>query len=220
MLLGKHNSRVRRHGHTEVRPVLATKASTETRIFNGALRAVARQGPKKLAMSAIASEAGVSVGTLYRYFSSKDELLDRLGHHFEAQLRDAMDQEIEADPEPAKRLGIVVDVMLRFFLENPSAMQLAQLEPGFMLGYVTNSKLPVSALLRRSLEPALADSTAIVTGLVTLDEVVDLVFRVAFSHYFMPSADYRELRDVVVLLSASAGLEPSKARVRTKRSAS
>ncbi|MGB8405602.1 MAG: helix-turn-helix domain-containing protein [Mycobacterium sp.] len=198
---------------------MANKESTEARIFEGALRAVARQGPKKLSMSEIASTAGVSVGTLYRYFSSKDELLDRLGHHFESKLQTVLEQEVQDDPDPANRLRIVVDVMLRFFLDNPITMQLAQLEPGFMLGYVTNSKVPVSALLRRTLEPVLADSSAIVSGVVTLDEVVDLIFRVAFSHFFMPSDDYQELRDVVVFLGASAGLEPSRARTRTKRSA-
>ncbi|MCV7177084.1 TetR/AcrR family transcriptional regulator [Mycolicibacterium sphagni] len=183
------------------------------------MRAVARQGPKKLAMSEIASEAGVSVGTLYRYFSSKDELLDRLGHHFEAKLQGVLEAEIAADPDPTKRLQIVIDVMLRFFLDNPVTMQLAQLEPGFMLGYVTNSKRTVSILLRGVLEPALAGSPAITGGVVTLDEVVDLIFRVAFSHYFMPGdSDYRKLRDVVVLLSISAGLEPGKTRGRAKRS--
>jgi AcrR family transcriptional regulator len=198
---------------------LATRAITEARIFDGALRAIARQGPKKLAMSDIAHEAGVSVGTLYRYFKNKDELLQSLGDHFVTKLQAVLQDAIEGNPEPADRLQIVIDVMLRFWLENPATVQIGQLEPGFVLGYIKRVTPRLSTVLRDALEPVLGDSAAVLGGSATLDEIADLIVRMAFSHYFMPSRDYREFRDVLVVLGASAGLEPRKSRVRSDRKA-
>jgi AcrR family transcriptional regulator len=198
---------------------LATRASTESRIFDGALRAIARQGPKKLAMSDIAHEAEVSVGTLYRYFKNKDELLQSLGDHFVTKLQTGLEMAIEDNPESADRLQIVIDVMLRFWLENPATVQIGQLEPGFVVGYIKQVAPRLSAVLRDALEPVLSESAAVLGGLATLDEIADLIVRMAFSHYFMPSRDYREFRDVLVVLGASAGLEPRKSRVRSERKA-
>lgn len=163
-------------------------------------------------MSDIASEAGVSVGTLYRYFTNKDQLLASLGDHFVTNLQTVLQQSIDDNPEPADRLEIVVDVMLRFWLENPATLQIGQLEPGFVLAYIKRVSPQLSTVLRQALEPVLDDSAAVLGGLVTLDEVVDLIVRIAFSHYFMPSHDYREFRDVLVVLGASAGLEPRRSR--------
>jgi AcrR family transcriptional regulator len=198
---------------------LATRATTEARIFDGALHAIARQGPKKLAMSDIAHEAGVSVGTLYRYFKNKDELLQSLGDHFVTKLQAVLQDEIEGNPEPADRLQIVIDVMLRFWLENPATVQIGQLEPGFVLDYIKRVTPRLSTVLRDALEPVLGDSAAVLAGSATLDEITDLIVRMAFSHYFMPSRDYREFRDLLVVLGASAGLEPRKSRVRSDRKA-
>jgi AcrR family transcriptional regulator len=198
---------------------LATRATTEARIFDGALRAIARQGPKKLAMGDIAHEAWVSVGTLYRYFKNKDELLASLGDHFVTKLQSVLLDAIEGNPEPADRLQIVIDVMLRFWLENPATVQIGQLEPGFVLSYIKRVTPRLSTVLRDALEPVLGDSAAVLGGSATMDEIADLIVRMAFSHYFMPSRDYREFRDVLVVLGASAGLEPRKSRVRSDRKA-
>jgi AcrR family transcriptional regulator len=198
---------------------LATRATTEAKIFNGALRALARQGPKKLAMSDIAAEAGVSGGTLYRYFKNKEDLLEALGDHFVMRLRGILQDEITEQPDPADRLRVVLDVMLRYWQENPATVQLGQLEPGFVIDYIKQVTPQLSAVLRDELEPALADSPAIRLGLATHEEIVDLVVRIAFSHYFMPAKDYSELRDLLVALGGAAGLEPKKARSRAGRKA-
>jgi AcrR family transcriptional regulator len=170
-------------------------------------------------MSDIAHEAEVSVGTLYRYFKNKDELLQSLGDHFVTKLQTSLEMAIEDNPESADRLQIVIDVMLRFWLENPATVQIGQLEPGFVVGYIKQVAPRLSAVLRDALEPVLSESAAVLGGLATLDEIADLIVRMAFSHYFMPSRDYREFRDVLVVLGASAGLEPRKSRVRSERKA-
>jgi AcrR family transcriptional regulator len=198
---------------------LATKASTEVKIFNGALRALARQGPKKLAMSDIAAEAGVSGGTLYRYFKNKEDLLEALGDHFVMRLRGILQEAITEQPDPADRLRVVVDIMLRYWQDNPATVRLGQLEPGFVIAYIKQVSPQLSAVIHDAVEPVLADSPAVRLGLATPDEIVDLIVRIAFSHFFLPAKDYRELRDLLVALGSSAGLEPKKGRTKAARKA-
>jgi AcrR family transcriptional regulator len=170
-------------------------------------------------MTDIATQAGVSGGTLYRYFNNKEEILGALGDHYVTKLEGVLQQAIAEHPEPTDRLGIVIDVMLRFWQDNPATVQLGQAEAGFVVGYIKSVVPQLSVVLGNALEPLVCDSAAVRKGSVTLDEVVDLVVRMAFSHYFMPAADYRDLRDLLVTLGRSAGLVPKKSRVRASRRA-
>lgn len=212
-LLNQREARSRKAG------LLATRATTEGRIFNGALRAIARQGPKKLTMSDIAAESGVSAGTLYRYFKNKEEILAALGDHFVMKLQEVLQQAIAEDPEPGNRLRVVVDVMLRYWQDNPATLHIGQLEAGFTVNYIKSVWPQLSAVLHNALEPVLADSAAIRNGSVTVDEVVELIVRMAFSHYFIPARDYLDLRDLLDTLGRSAGLEPKKSGARPHRKA-
>lgn len=198
---------------------MAARATTEARIFNGTLTALARQGPKKLTMSDIANEAGVSPGTLYRYFKNKEEILSALGDHYIMRLRGIIQQAIADEPEPADRLRVVFDVMLRFWQDNPATVQLGQMEPGFVLTYIKTVLPRLSGVIHDALEPVLAHTPAVQLGVVTVDNVVEIIVRIAFSNFFMPADDNRELRDLCVALGVAAGLEPKKARGGTRRKA-
>jgi AcrR family transcriptional regulator len=198
---------------------LAPRATTEARIFNGTLNAVARQGPKKLTMSDIATEAGVSPGTLYRYFKNKEDILSALGDHYMMRLRGSIQQAITDEPEPADRLRVVVEVMLRFWQDNPATVQLGQMEPGFVLTFIKSVVPRLSGVIHDALEPVLAHSPAVQLGVATVDEVVEIIVRIAFSNYFLPADDYRDLRDLCVAVGVAAGLEPKKSRGGARRKA-
>jgi AcrR family transcriptional regulator len=68
-----------------MRPVRAgdcddrTQSETEARILDAALTAVGRRGVRRLTVGSVCAQAGVSRATLYRYFTSKDELLEAVG---------------------------------------------------------------------------------------------------------------------------------------------
>ena len=53
--------------------------TTRERILDATLGVLARSGPRKLTLSAVATAAGVSRPTLYRCFPSKKKLLDAFG---------------------------------------------------------------------------------------------------------------------------------------------
>jgi AcrR family transcriptional regulator len=197
--------------------LVAIRETTEAKIFAGALHALARQGPKKMTMIDIATHSGVSEGTLHRYFKNKEAILAALGDHLVTKFEGVLQQAITEQPEPADRLRVVIDISLRFWQENPATLQLGQLEAVFAVDFIKGVVPQLSRVLRKALEPILSDSAAARNGLATVDEIVDLITRTAFSHYFMPADDYCDLRDLLVMLGQSAGLQPKKSRARASR---
>jgi len=53
----------------------ARKEQRSRQLLDAAARVMEREGSQAVSMQAVASEAGVSVGLIYRYFGSKDDLL-------------------------------------------------------------------------------------------------------------------------------------------------
>ena len=62
------------------------------RILEAARRLVVRTGARKLSLSDVATLAGVSRPTIYRYFVSKEDLIDALGTHERRRFDAAMEQ--------------------------------------------------------------------------------------------------------------------------------
>ncbi|HEY8481885.1 MAG TPA: helix-turn-helix domain-containing protein [Spirillospora sp.] len=84
-------------------------------VINAAREVFAEQGPQA-SMAAIASRAGLGVGTIYRRFASKDALLDAIARLFVQE----MDQAIAAaldDPDPAAGFERFLDFIGRFHTE-------------------------------------------------------------------------------------------------------
>jgi AcrR family transcriptional regulator len=90
-------------------PATAHAAETRERIMAGAQQAFATSGYRGTTVPAIARQAGVSVGLIYRYFSSKEELfLSVCQQSSEAQLNElaALLAQIQ---DPRARLRAAVD---------------------------------------------------------------------------------------------------------------
>ena len=104
------------------------------RILSGALDAIAARGAKRLSMSDIIDASGVSRGTLYRYFSNKDEVLAAVAEYvcagFENGIRDAG----ESVADPIERLKAVMQFYARYTDEN-SPGRIFEVEPAFHLAF-------------------------------------------------------------------------------------
>ncbi len=84
-------------------------AAVRGRILDGASRAFAASGFHGTVMPAIATEAGVSVGLIYRYFPSKEELfLAVCARETDAKL-DELAGILGRIRDPATRLGAAID---------------------------------------------------------------------------------------------------------------
>lgn len=84
-------------------------AMMRVRILEGASRAFAASGFRGSTVPTIAAEAGVSVGLIYRYFPSKEELfLAVCGRETDAKL-DELAGTLGGIPDPESRLAAAVD---------------------------------------------------------------------------------------------------------------
>ena len=109
-------------------------ARTRERILDGALRAIARHGLTKLGMSDVSDSAGVSRGTLYRYFPSREELLHEPGGVRERErFQQRVGEALRGAPPGATRLrgGAAARRPLR--REHPAIRRLIETEPAFVL---------------------------------------------------------------------------------------
>ena len=68
-------------------------------IFSAALKLITREGLAGLTMSKLAKEAGLATGTLYIYFESKEELLNKLYHKLQLEFADRYMQGYSPDED-------------------------------------------------------------------------------------------------------------------------
>lgn len=88
---------------TDPRPLRADARRNRDRLLDAAARAFAREGPGTT-LEAIAKDAGVGIGTLYRHFPTREELVEATYRHELARLCDAADELLaELPPDEAIR---------------------------------------------------------------------------------------------------------------------
>ena len=121
-------------------------ASTSERILAATAEVLSRNGMSKLSLSEVAVQAGVSRPTLYRWFASKEELLDAFGgwerHAFDSGISKAT-----AGLRGNERL----DAALRFIVDyqqSYSGVRMIDIEPGHVIGQMAN----VIPVMRERLE--------------------------------------------------------------------
>ncbi|OBK52545.1 TetR/AcrR family transcriptional regulator [Mycobacterium sp. 1081908.1] len=169
------------------------------RILDAAQRLVFRTGARRMSLSDVATLAGVSRPTIYRYFASKEELTDALGSRERRRFADAMDDAMSGVVGVA-RLEAAVDVVATFVEAQPPG-RLLDLEPTFAHDQMARA-LPmladglVAVLRRCAREGALSPA-------VGPRDLAGAIARTALSHYIFPDADRAAVRREI---RAAAGL--------------
>jgi AcrR family transcriptional regulator len=82
----------------------STGAATREKLMRAAVAIVARDGMEAATTAAIAAEAGVAEGTLYRHFDSKDDLLIAAFRRMKAEVFVDAAAAIDASLPPPERL--------------------------------------------------------------------------------------------------------------------
>jgi AcrR family transcriptional regulator len=169
------------------------------RILDAAERLVFRTGARKLSLSDVATLAGVSRPTIYRYFVSKEDLIDAMGKRERRRFSAAMDEAMSGVVGVA-RLEAAADVVASFLEAQPPG-RLLDLEPGFAHDQMS-AALPmitdglVEVLQRCAREGALAEA-------VDPRDLAGAIARTALSHYIFPETDRAAARQQI---RAAAGL--------------
>jgi AcrR family transcriptional regulator len=174
--------------------------ATRERLMEATRTALARYGPRKIALTDIARLAGVSRPTLYKYFPSKDALLTALADHEHRRFDEGMTaavRELEGDARIDAALRFIVD-----FQSDDPTQHLIAVEPGFILEHVGAAVDVMRRRMRRLLDDVRGKQPE-------NDDVADIVVRTALSHYLMPSPDRKRLLRELRVVAGVSTLSPA-----------
>lgn len=173
-------------------PAAEAEPPTRQRILLATAVVLSRRGTTKLSLSAVAAEAGVSRPTLYRWFASKEELLDTFGM-WERQMYDRRMADAVADLAGEEKL----DAALRFIVDyqqSHAGVRMIDLEPGHVIGQMSR----VVPVMRARLQRLLGGPKGSVAAAAAI--------RVAVAHYVIPADD---AQDFLAQLRHAVGITPA-----------
>jgi AcrR family transcriptional regulator len=103
-------------------PGTGTVAETRDRILDAVVALITEEHPATVSVPAVARRAGVSVATVYRYFPTKEQLLDgatEIGHRRTSTVLDESRRRIGLAPEsgPDERDALIERVVGQLFAE-------------------------------------------------------------------------------------------------------
>ena len=134
-------------------PKQARSREMVDRLLTAAGQLFAERGYADTNTNLVAERAGVSVGSLYQFFASKDELLGALQQTWTERLGEALDERLRADLDagPVETIEHVLDIHAAFNREPPGLL-------GFLLTapLATPTAENVLAAIRRRVEEKLA----------------------------------------------------------------
>src|SRR3954447_24151355 len=189
---------------------MAAKSTTAETILAAAQRAIRQRGPQKLSLSAVATEAGVSRPTVYRWFPTKTLLLAAIAAHEVEQFDVGLQQLADSHDEPAARFDAALHYLVAYLDETigPDAISA---DPAFSLQSLADSLGPHIDSVARVLGDALDQIPTVRSGALTREQGAEMLLRVAYSHYLVPSPDPARLLGT---LRTFAGVET---RVTSRR---
>lgn len=149
--------------------------STRSRILVATAEVIGRNGVTKLSLSDVAAQAGVSRPTLYRWFASKEDLVDAFGLWERRTYECGLARAIADLPRRDK-----LDGALRFIVEFQQSypgLRMVDIEPGRFI----DRSAHVLPTIRSQLQRLIPGPTAAVAAATAV--------RVAVSHYLVRSDD-------------------------------
>jgi AcrR family transcriptional regulator len=182
-----------RRGATSIEAILAATRQV-----------VAERGPDRFTMSAIAKAAGVSRPTLYRWFPTKDSLLEEFSAYEQRVFAERLRAVVSNRRTPARRL----DAALRFvvtYLDGLMGPDPIGADPAFAMQSLAAALAPQTDVFAAVLGDALDAVPAVQLGQLTRVEAADLFLRFAYSQFLFPHPDVEQL---LANLRNLAGLTP------------
>lgn len=194
--------------------------SMETRILEGTLESIGRHGLRKLGVVDVAAVAGVSRGTVYRYFPSKEQLLSALFEHERHRFERGANEALEHIVPGQDRFAAHIEFILEYLRSHPALPGLIETEPRYVLSFLDDHHETFRRATKAMLEPIFSGSSVVRSGAVSLDVISDLVFRVLLSFFLSPPArasEMESLRSMTVMMEALAAAPASVGSPVAKR---
>lgn len=176
-----------------MRPV-SERPGTRERILEGAREALSRHGLAKLSMSDVSACAGVSRGTVYRYFPSLDALLGELSLAEAERFREQALGATRAAADASDRLRVVLEYATRHAQTHPALQRLLETDPGGVLRSIQEQYPFIRQELGSLLRPLLAASAPVRSGRVDVEPLIDAIVRVLVTAYLLPGEEPLDLK--------------------------
>lgn len=106
----------------------AGETGKRRRILDAALRVFAERGVHGTPVPPVAREAGVGVGTLYRYFDNKEALVNAVFRDTKRQLRGRLLEGLESDLDASALFDRIWERLVTFVEERPEAFRFLELQ--------------------------------------------------------------------------------------------
>ncbi len=156
------------------------------KILDGALRAIGDMGVRRLSMSDIIDASGVSRGTLYRYFSSKEDVLAAVSEFVCVSFENGVREVGAAIADPVERFRAVMLFFARFTNEH-SPDRIFEVEPAFHLEFFRSHFARHKAAVRDALDPVLSHFEMLTGGSINRDGFVEMLVRMQLSTLIVPA---------------------------------
>jgi AcrR family transcriptional regulator len=174
----------------------AAFSPTEERILTAGLSLIGRRGVRRLGMREIAETAGVSRGTLYRYFPSKDHVLAAAAAYDAQRFSDGIEAVLSAAQTPEERITSFMAYAFDFIRSHP-CRPLFESESGFVMGYLLDHLPSLRGELVERLGDALDTVPAVAAGTLRKDQLADVIVRLFASSWIIPETDDASLVQAV-----------------------
>jgi AcrR family transcriptional regulator len=183
------------------------------KILSGTMKALSRQGARKLSVSDICEASGVARGTFYRYFTSKDDVLATLARHYQDGVAEAFVKAIEINPDPKVRVQVVLDTITDYRLAGADLVRMLDVAPEFTLGFIRETFPNVVGAVTVALGPAIEESPVVASGALTQHQLADLLMRSVISTLLFPGGRSDKVAAMVAsLFSIDTGATAGKTK--------
>lgn len=158
------------------------------RILSGALDAIAARGAKRLSMSDIVDASGVSRGTLYRYFSSKEEVLAAVSEFVCVGFENGIREAGEGIEDPIERLKSVMQFYARYTSEN-SPDRVFEVEPAFHLAFFRSRFARYKQAVIDAIGPTFDYLETLLGAPMNREALAEMLVRNQLSSLLVPASD-------------------------------
>jgi AcrR family transcriptional regulator len=156
------------------------------KILDGTLRAIRTVGARRLSMRDISDASGVSRGTLYRYFASKEDVLAAVSEYVCASFEHGIAEVAAGTPYPMERFRAVMRFFAHFTIER-SPDRIFEVEPAFHLEFLRTHFARHKAAVRDALEPTLDYLEETTGGLINREILIETLVRLQLSTLVIPA---------------------------------
>jgi AcrR family transcriptional regulator len=167
------------------------------RILAGALCAATRGGADGLSMGEIAVAAGVSRSTVYRYFSSRDAVLQCMGERVRRRWEQVLAEAVLAEPAESERVRVVIRSIQCMYELIPESRVIVASDPAYALAFLKHRFPDFVGTVVQALSPVTRYAAAVRDGLLDEREVAEILLRIAMADLFVPDGQTATLSEQV-----------------------